>query len=455
MILENVGIGVADGKVVQLSHDTNLPPAEHVVDASGCLVLPGFIDGHTHVRDPLMTEKEDFETASQCALAGGVTTFCEMPSGNPVIDRKSFENRIREMTKRPYCDVGFYGAAATNLDGIAELAEAGVVAYKSRMESTAKNRKEFVGDDTTLLRAMRETAKTGLIHSIHLDNRAITDDMVEKMKAKNDLESFYEASPRLVEVEAAQRAILFGELTGTRVHLAHITCRETAEIVAQAKRNGKKVTAEVTTNHLHFTSGMAKRFGAFGMIHPIVRESYDRDALWNSLKAGDIDLVVSDFSPQGRKDIEPATRNISEGPAYGLGGIMQLLLPLMMTWVYEGKITLDRVLRVCCENPARLFGLFPRKGCATSVVGADADLVIVNPNRRMSISHDNFLSKSKDGLIMYDGFESKVTVEKTIFRGKVVYEEERGFIGPPMGTVIKPQFRTFLSSQNGARVNNN
>ena len=422
-------IGVKGGRTVFVASPGTYTEAEQTLDLTGQYVIPGAIDTHMHVRDPGHTERGNFYTETLAAAAGGVTTIMEHPiSVPPQYNVEILENRIRRAEAQCVVDFCFYGAAGGEFpEEITKLAADGrIVAYKTFLHAAPEGREqEFRGltmaDDGELMAGMRELAKTGLICAFHAEDNDLIQYNIRKMKAEGRTSGRDHAlsRPVIAEVQSVERVLRFAGETGARVEIAHVSTPQAMELIRQAKRSGLDVYAETCPHYLFLNEDALEKFGPFAKCNPPLRKQELVDQLWEYVVDGTVDYIGSDHSPflyeektKGLKDIFAAVS--------GFPGV-DLRLPLMLNAVKEGKITLERVTELLCENPAKIFGIFPQKG--TIRPGADADFAVFNFDHTMTVDKKKNYSHARDIAIPYDGWKLNCQVSYTILRGRILMRD--------------------------------
>lgn len=394
------------------------PDASRVVDAKGRLVLPGMIDMHVHFRDPGFTDREDFESGTRSAAAGGVTTVVDMPNTVPsVVSVEAIREKVGIADGKALVDFAFIGGAgALDSETLLAMAEEGIVGYKTFMIARFK---ELAASDGQMLDNFTTIAETGLPCLIHAENQDIVARGMEKAKNLGRLDPIAHAEfrPAIAEDEATTRTILLAKESDVHLHICHMTSKGSVEALAWAKRSGQNVTGETSANYLLLNAEIMKEIGPYAKIDPPLRGPEDQEALWRALNSGVIDAIASDHAPYPKEEKDKGWENIFEAPSGGTG--IQTQLPLMLDSVDKGKITLERLVETYSANPARLMGLYPRKGVL--VPGADADLIIVDPDAAFQIKGEDLYSKQK--VTAFEGFKGRGMPVTTIVRGEIIMEE--------------------------------
>jgi dihydroorotase len=426
------GLGIKGGRVAQIAADDYIAEAGETIDATGRHVLPGAIDAHVHTRDPGYPDEEDFETATQSAAAGGVTTIIDMPGTDiPMLANvAALENKVRTVTRRAYVDFALRGGVFNdNLDDLVPLAEAGVVAYKVR--TVQKTLDTPIIPDGTLFEAFKKVASTGRPMGIHAESGHVVNHLIDQLKAagRHDALAHYESRPEFVEVDTVARAILFARETGSRLFIHHIGAAEVADQIRAARAAGQDVTGETCPHYLIFSTEDYERLGLVAKVSPSIKTPADREGLWEALLDGTIDILASDHAPH-----PPAQKLVSSvwNAASGFPGV-ETIVPLMLDQVAGGRLPLARFVDATAERPARIFGFYPRKG--SLAIGSDADAMIVDLAGTWTIDQARLHTKSK--ISPYDGQSGRGRVEVTILRGAVV-ARDGGIVGRPRGEWLRP-----------------
>jgi allantoinase len=437
-------VAIADGRIVAVDGDDAMPEAREVLDATGLHVLPGIIDTHVHLRDPGRTEREDWLSGTRAAAAGGITTILEMPLAiPPVHSAVLLRARAAHVQPRAVVDFALYGAASgDNLDEIEAMAASGAVAFKTfRTRAPAGREHEFTGiccpDAGQMLRAMERTARTGLLHAVHAEDQQILDaaEAAVRRAGRHDGRAHALARPEAAEVASVAQCIALAEATGARLQIVHLSTGAAAAWVARAKEAGLPVTAETCAHYLTFTEDALAQWGPFAKCNPPLRPLETQQRLWEAVRSGVIDVLGTDHAPYLPEEKAPYVDDIW-GAAAGLPGLEEFV-PLLLSAVARGQLDLPRLVRLTSENPARLFGLWPRKGALAP--GADADVVLVDLQTEWVHDHRTLYTKARDVALLYDGLRLRGRPVATVVRGRVVMRDGQ-VVGPPgWGRWVRPQ----------------
>ncbi|MET0195484.1 MAG: dihydroorotase [Hyphomicrobiaceae bacterium] len=412
-------IGIRNGRIAALGN-LSAASAGEVIDATGLHVLPGVIDSQVHFREPGLEHKEDLETGSLAAVAGGVTAVFEMPNTKPLTtSAETLADKVRRARNRMYCDFAFYvGGTRENIDDIPELEQLeGSAGIKVFMGSSTGDL--LVEDERSLDRIIARISRRAAFHAEDED----------RLKARMHLRKPGDASshPDWRDPEAAliatQRLVRLAETHRKRVHVLHISTADEMVFLADHK---DWATVEVTPHHLTLGGDAYQRLGTFVQMNPPVRDDRHREAIWAGVASGVADVLGSDHAPHTRAEKEhPYPESHS-----GMTGV-QTLLPIMLDHVNAGRLTLERLVDLTSHGPQRIFGL---RGKGRIAVGYDADLSIVDMQRRQTIT-DQWI-RSKSNWTPYHGVSVQGWPVGTMVRGRrVMWEGE--IAGPATGQPVK------------------
>lgn len=401
-------IGISNGKITALG-DLSSATADNVTDCTGLHVLPGVIDTQVHFREPGGEYKEDLESGSRAAVMGGVTGVFEMPNTNPLtITREAFEDKINRATNRMHCDFAFYiGGTHENVDQLPELEKLpGCAGVKVFMGSSTGSL--LVADDDGVTNILNAISRRAAFHSedeFRLEDR-------KHLQRENDPSSHPEWRDAEAALMCTKRLVAIAHATGKRIHVLHISTAE--EMVFLAKHKDV-ASVEVTPHHLTLDETAYDRLGTYVQMNPPVRDAAHRDGIWAGVDNGVADVLGSDHAPHTREDKD---KPYPQSPS-GMTGV-QTLVPIMLDHINAGRMTLQRFVDMTSAGPQRLFNLANKGRLA---VGYDADLTIVDMERRETISNDWI--ESKPGWTPYDGVEVKGWPVGTVLRGhKVMWDGE-------------------------------
>jgi dihydroorotase len=402
-----------------------MPPGRERIDATGLYVLPGAIDVHVQFREPGFSLKETWTSATQAAAVGGVTTVFDMPNTNPPTSNvDALLQKIEIASRQAIVDFGIYGNIGEhNIDQLKPMAEAGAASFKLYMGS--ENPLVPCPPDGAILDAFAILAELGMRCTVHAENTPILVWRGERLmrSGRRDAAAHLEHHSDIAAVEAVSRTAIFAEWTGCKVHVAHESTRHSLPHIRFAKQRGVDLTVETCPQYLFLSTEDGARLGPnFLRVKPPVREPGHREFLWQALLDGTIDILSTDHAPHLR---EEKLRDSIWDCAPGFPGV-ETSMRLMLTEVSRGRLTLPQYVRMACAMPAKAFGLYPRKGVLAE--GADADIVLVDMNRREVIAADRL--HSIGNATPYEGFEVIGMPVRTIVRGTTVARAGRP-VGQP------------------------
>lgn len=409
------------------------PKADRVIDAQGKFVLPGMVDMHVHLRDPGNPDRENFESGTRAAAAGGVTSVMDMPNTVPAtVTVKAFEEKKAIASRKSLVDFGLVaGAGEVPEEELRGLAKVGAVAYKSFMIARFK---ELAADDWQLRKNFAIIADEGLPCLIHAENQVIVDRGAAEAKrlGRVDPMAHGEFRPPIAEAEAASRALMFAEEAGMHLHVCHITAADVVDVLEEAQIRGVDATGETSTNYLLMNEGTMKERGPYAKVDPPLRTEADQARLWDALNDGVIDVLASDHAPYTKEEKEKGWKNIFDAPSGGV--VIETTLPLMLNAVNDGMIGLERLVEVFSTNPAMINGVYPKKGGLN--IGADADVVVVDMDKPFKIRGEDLKTIQK--ITPYEGIEGVGVPVLTMLRGSVIYEDGQVIGKPGYGKWLRP-----------------
>lgn len=438
-------VGVKDGRVVSVG-TLDDAEAREVYHAQGKHVFAGFIDEHVHSRDPGLTHKEDFAHSTRSAAAGGVTTVLEMPNSvPPVIDAASFQSRVDEIGPKSFIDFGLWGMILgdMNTESLPELAGAGAIGFKffwgyalnKQTKALVYNFSKdddvlFPPDEGQILEAFSMAGKLGKPVAIHAENSNVISRLTEREKATeiNDYASFLRSRPSYAEALTIQAGITLAQAANVHLHILHIAAGEGIGLVQAARQQGARVTGETCPHYLLLSDEDWHRLGSTLKIYPPVREKTHQAMLWDGVRNGDIQAIGSDHAPHEESE---KAKDIWNAPAGACG--VQAMVPLMLDAASRGELSLNQVAALLSENPARIWGLYGKKGAL--LPGADADITIVDMNKTVKLNNADMYSKNK--VNPFEGVEVTGVPVATFLRGRKVMENGQ-LIGEAEGRLVKP-----------------
>ena len=421
-------IAVKDGKIQKKSgSDFTDDTADIIYDASEKLILPGIIDAHVHFRDPGLTEKEDFESGSIAAAMGGITTIADMPNVIPATaTANDLKEKIKIAKEKSYIDFGLFALLNNdNLNEMGKLKDAGALGFKV-----------FFGTSTgdiaapslnVLVKQMESSAELGLRIGFHAESNELNTNFTSIAKKETDTpDGFWldYARPVLSEIQAIQTIISLAFQRNAKIHIHHITSEDGAALIAEAKEKEMDVTAETCPHYLLFDCQNYTH-----KVLPPIRDESHQAGLWEAIDKKIIDIIASDHAPHKKSEKELP---VWEAPA-GLCGV-ETSVNLLLNEVNKGNLTINDYVRLSCEMPAKVWGIYPQKGNLKP--GADADITIVDMNQKKIIRESDIYSKSKTS--PYDGMEVQGVPVATIVRGAFVMRDGKLIGKKGYGELVKP-----------------
>jgi len=438
IINENVSIAaslaIARGRVAAIGEAEMMPPACETIDARGLHLLPGVIDPHVHFREPGLEYKEDWATGTAAAACGGVTTVFEMPNTEPpTATRQALALKQSRAAAKAVVDYGIYGLLDEgNLDELEHLAANGVIGFKLFVGNTTGNLP--CPSDGAILEGFETIAQLGLRCTVHAENSPILFRREQAMRAagRTDVLAHLAARPDVCALEALSRVAVFAEWTGARVHIAHESTRLSLPCIRSAKARGIDLTVETCPQYLFLNTGdMHGPNASVLRVNPPIREPGHGAPLFDALLDGTIDMLATDHAPHlPEEKLRPSIWDCG----CGFPGV-ETSMPLMLTAVNEGRMTLAQYVRASSAAPARAFGLYPRKGILQ--VGSDADIALVDLTKRGLISPARLHSRSKVTPFADRAVQGMPVM--TLVRGRVVMRDGEIVAAPGWGKQVSVQ----------------
>ena len=404
---------IENGRVAALlSHSEGMPEGAEVFDATGLIVAPGFIDLHAHLREPGQEYKETIETGAAAAVAGGWTSVCAMPNTDPVNDNPAVTRFIIEQAERAgLANVFPIGALTKSSEG-AELAEMGEMKRAGIVAVSDDGRP--VPSAGVMRRAMEYARGFDLPVVDHCEDRSLTAGGM--MHEGNwSLRLGLRGHPALAEEMDALRDIALAELTGARVHLAHVSTRGTLEAVRRAKERGFEVTCEVTPHHWSLEDEAVRDYDTNTKMCPPLRSHDHVEAIIEALRDGTIDAIATDHAPH---HADEKALEYDQAP-FGITGLETAIGLAFQRLVHNGVVSLERLVELCSVNPARIFKLADR---GTLRPGAWGDVTILDPELVWTFKASD--SKSKSRNTPFDNWTMRGAAVATIVAGKLLYQRD-------------------------------
>jgi len=423
------GIAIDEGKIFRIAKETNLPKASKKLDLKSCLVLPGLIDCHVHLRDQQLAYKEDFFTGTSAAAAGGVTLVLDMPNNKPVtMDAQSLRERMKLAEKRAIVNIAFYSAFPEDLKEMPAIVKEGAVAFKIFLSQKIGG--VDIDDDNALLQVFRIVKKMGIPVAVHAEDREMLESALKEMRQDrcNDVSAYIKVHSPDSWVKAIQRVIRLSEKSFIHIHFCHISSAAELATLMKVKDKRLPITCESTPYNLFLTFNHLERYGNLALTNPPLRTKKDVKALWNAFQRGLIDIVASDHAPHAIE--EKKVESVWDAKS-GIPGL-ETMLPLLLTQVNKRQLGIADIVRVSSEKPSQIFHL---KNRGSIMKGNWADLTVVDLNQEYKIDSSKFFSKAKYS--PFDGYKVKGKPIKTFVNGQLVFDEDSIVAKPGIGQVIR------------------
>lgn len=426
--LTTAGIAIDRDRIVKIAKKTNLPKASMQIDLKENVALPGLIDSHVHLRDQDMAYREDFTSGTMAAAAGGVTTVVDMPNNRPAtMSVETIKKRMQLARKHIMVNVAFNSAFPTQLGEIPRITEAGAAGFKLYLNQQIGGIN--IDDDKALLSAFKAVRNTKAPIAIHAEDRLMIEKTQIKLKdqGRNDIAAFLQAHRREAEEKAIRRAINLTTKVDAKLHFCHISSQQSMKAITNAKKLGQRITCEVTPHHLLLTSTDLKKYGKLALEIPPLRQRNDVAYLWQNLQQGVIDTIASDHAPHSLEEKEAESIWDVKPGIVGL----ETMLPLLLTHIHKGRITLEQLVRLVCKKPAEIYGIEDR---GTLETGSYADITVIDLNKEHRIDASKFRSKAK--FSPFDGWKVKGAPVKTFVDGQLVMDEGTVAARPGCGQIV-------------------
>jgi dihydropyrimidinase len=431
-----------DGERISLIGESLDNAADTVIDATGKYVLPGCVDPHTHLDMPFggTVTIDDVESGQRAAAFGGTTChvdFCIQPKGSTFAD--ALADWKSKAEGKQLIDMGYHIAVTDlgsggSLEELASLPDQGITSYKLFMAYKGA----LMVDDETLFKTMEVAAETGALVMVHAENGDAIDVLVKRALAEGHTEPHWHAltRPPETEGEATNRAIQLARVAGAPLYVVHVSCRESVEPIALAREKGWDVHGETCTQYffIDYTDLERPDFeGAKFVYTPPPRDKANQEVLWNAVRTDVLSAISTDhcaFNWNGQKTL--GKDDFSKIPNGG-PGIENRLQMIHHFGVRQGRITLNRMVELLATNPAKLFGLYPRKG--TLAVGSDADVVVFDPEKTVTISASTHHSNVDYNL--FEGTQVQGSPDVVLLRGNVLVDGDTLVAKPGIGQFVK------------------
>src|SRR5437016_439876 len=425
-------VAIIGGKIAAVGQSLPKDQASKIIDANGKYVLPGGIDVHTHLDMPFggTTSADDFESGTRAAAFGGTTTLIDFAiqyKGQTL--KKAFDTWMQKAEGKAVCDYSFHciitDLADAQIDEMNDLVREGVTSFKLFMAYPGV----FMLDDASIFKALRATGQNGGLVCMHAENGGVIDVIVRQALAEGKKAPKYHAltRPTTAEAEATARAIALAEMAGSPVYIVHMSCNDALEKVREARDRDLPVYGETCPQYLYLS---IENFdvpgfeGAKYVFTPPLREKWHQEKLWNGLKRDHLQVVSTDHCPFCFKEQKELGRDDFTKIPNGGPGIEHRMSLIYSGGVARGRFSVNRFVELVSTTPAKLFGLYPRKG--TIAVGSDADLVIFDPHRKHTISAKTH--HMRVDYSMFEGIQVTGMPDTVLSRGRVVVDGDK-FLG--------------------------
>lgn len=434
-------VTVCDGRIESIDRAAGLGMVD--IDVEGRWLLPGAIDAHVHFDDPGFTHREDFASGTIAAAAGGVTTVIDMPCTciPPVTDFASLERKLRVIGPKARVDYALWGGVRGNgfsadavKRSLQSLYSCGVRSIKTYLVSGMPTFEDLTVEQ--MREVMLAASDIGLTVGVHAEDKKLVTEATASEKAGGEGDgalAYSRSRSAQAEARGIATCIELAEATHARVHVVHVACGEGVRLLREAKARGVPISAETCPHYLVFTVEDLLRMGSLLKTAPVVKSAADREALWEGIADGTIDMVATDHAP-GQWPVEKQSGSIWTD--YGGVPGVELLVPLLLSeGVAKGRITLSRALELLSSEPARIHGLGSRKGALHP--GMDADFAVVDAAAKWTVRAEHLMTRQK--YTPFEGMELTGNVMRTFVRGQEVFSRDLGILGPPCGQLVVPQ----------------
>ena len=413
--LEKLDVGIQNGKITHIGN-LNEEKSQNIIDVTNKIVLPGLMDTQVHFREPGSVDAEDLHSGSRAAIVGGITSVFEMPNTNPpTTNFEEFQKKIN-IGKRMYCNHAFYfGATAENYQLLEKLKDLdGCCGIKLFAGSSTGNL--LVDKEDDIEKVFKHASKVVAVHSEDEEILKLRKKLIENGNVKTHPVWRNEE----VAISSTRKIVKIAKRLNKKAHILHVTTKEEVDFLSQNKGN---ITFEITPQHLTmYAPECYDKLGTYAQMNPPIRDKSHYDRLWYAIKNNYNDTIGSDHAPHLKSNKD---KTYPDTPS-GMPGV-QTLLPVMLNHVCDGRIKLEQLIKLICENPVKIFGI-QNKGYIK--IGYDADITVVDQNKLIEIKNENI--QSKCGWSPYNGQKFKGKPVLTVINGKIKMNDGK-LIGEPEG----------------------
>jgi dihydroorotase (multifunctional complex type) len=420
-------LGISEGRIAAILREPSASTGR-TIDAEGLVALPGMVDQHVHFMDPGDNAREDFIHGSQAAAIGGVTTVVEHTHSNPVLTADDLRQKRQYLEDRSVVDFGLTAHVfPDSIVHVDSLWQEGVAMFKA-FTCTTHGVPGLLPDD--LLRLFRFLTDVGARALVHCEDEFITEDNEERLRAA--LRDDYGVIPEWRSVEAELVAVntvaLLARLTGANITIAHASQPEVIDLVRREQNLGAPLSIESCPQYFYLDANDVREHGPTRKFTPPAREKPAGKLMWERLASGEIDLISTDHAPSTLE--QKFSSDIWDCP-FGLPGV-ETTLTMMLNAVNGGQLTLERLVKVYSATPARLLGIYPRKGAL--YVGSDADIVLVDMQQEHTLRNEDIVSKA--GWTPFDGQRVRGRPVMTFLRGNLIAKSGEVIADPGAGRFV-------------------
>jgi dihydroorotase len=426
--LVEAGIAIEEGKIIKIGNESSLPKAEQTLNAKGLVAIPGLIDTHVHLRDLQLSYKEDFYSGTCAAAAGGFTTVFDMPNNLPPTNSASNLRLRRDAAaNKIVTNVGFHACLVEDQTELQRMCAMGVHSFKLYMNDA--NSPIDTTDDSALKDVFSNCASMNVPITVHAEDREIIEKRLAGFRGKPLRPEDYSMihGPE-AESRGVERILEVTSESGETVHVCHVSLTSSINAIEKSRNIGTKVTCEITPQHLLLSRSDLERFGGWALTDPPLRDPRESKGLWKSLSDLSFITIASDHAPHSLPEkSSPDAREIRPG----IPGL-ETTLPLLLTKVNRGELSLKQMIECLAERPARIFRL---QGKGRLEERADADITLIDLNSEHTIDPQKFHSKAKYS--PFAGQKCKGKASKVFIAGQLVFDEGEVIVPPGTGRILE------------------